>query len=191
MVTLKQIRVAALSCIAAVAMVFGLGISPAQAAFTSLCTGYDSCSRQGMSNYGYQASSSTSYWRMTPGHNCTNYVAYRLVKNGMPNTRPWSSTGNAYNWGIANAAKTNKTPTVGSVAWWGANAAPMGASGHVAYVEKVVSADEIIISEDNWGGDFHWRRVTRASYWPSGFIHFKDVKADSSWTYTVRSSRRR
>ena len=46
----------------------------------------------------------------------------------------------------------------------------------MAYVERVISADEIMISDDNWGGDFHWHRVTRSGGgWPSGFIHFRDV----------------
>jgi hypothetical protein len=74
----------------------------------------------------------------------------------------------AYNWGVARADITNQTPAVGAVAWWSSG------DGHVAYVEKVVSNDEIIVSEDNWGGDFHWKRITRSSGWPIGFIHFKD-----------------
>ena len=30
----------------------------------------------------------------------------------------------------------------------------------VAYVEQVVSDTEIIVSEDYWGGDFYWRRLS-------------------------------
>ena len=51
----------------------------------------------------------------------------------------------------------------GSVAWWKAGVYPAGSAGHVAYVEKVVSADEIIVSMDSWRGDFSWARITRAS----------------------------
>ena len=46
----------------------------------------------------------------------------------------------------------------------------------MAYVERVISTTEIVISEDSWGGDFAWRRIVKGSgSWPSGgFIHFKD-----------------
>ena len=48
-------------------------------------------------------------------------------------------------------------------------------NGHVAYVEQVISDTEIIVSEDYWGGDFYWRRVTKSGGgWPTGFIHFND-----------------
>ncbi|HYF71880.1 MAG TPA: hypothetical protein VD864_03610, partial [Nocardioides sp.] len=58
---------------------------------------------------------------------------------------------------------------------WKANTGPAGSSGHVAYVERVVSADEIVISQDSWNGDFSWAVVTRSSgNWPSGFVHFND-----------------
>ncbi len=129
-----------------------------------------------MSEAGYGAASGTSYWRMYTGHNCTNYAAYRMVKSGLPNVRPWSGEGNASNWGLAKASITNQVPAVGAVAWWGANVPPAGSAGHVAYVEKVVSSDEIVVSQDSWGGDFSWARITRSSgRWPSGFIHFHDV----------------
>ena len=141
-----------------------------------LCDGYADCADAGMNASGYAKNNGTSYWRMFTGHNCTNYVAYRMVKSGLPNSRPWSGEGNAENWGKAMRSITNDTPRVGAVAWWDANVSPAGSSGHVAYVEQVVSADEIIVSQDSWGGDFSWARVTRSgSGWPSGFVHFNDV----------------
>lgn len=148
----------------------------ATASSSTLCTGYVQCEQKGMSSGGYSKKSSTSYWRMAAGHNCTNYVAYRFVNRGMSNARPWNGDGMAYNWGRLNKGKTNSTPAVGSVAWWDANVSPALAAGHVAYVEKVISKDEIIVSEDNYGGNFHWKRIKRTGGgWPSGFIHFKDV----------------
>ncbi|MDO9495161.1 MAG: hypothetical protein Q7J48_05625, partial [Nocardioides sp.] len=64
---------------------------------------------------------------------------------------------------------------VGAVAWWRANAPGTGSSGHVAYVEQVISSTVIVISEDSWGGDFHWRKIRKADgRWPSGFVHFND-----------------
>ena len=142
---------------------------------TYLCTGYAGCQAAGYGNYGYRQASSTSYWRMYTGHNCTNYVAYRLVQSGMSNTRPWEGSGNASNWGVAMASITDQTPTVGSVAWYKPHVTPAGANGHVAIVEQVISDTEIVVSEDYWGGDFYWRRVTKTGGgWPSGFIHFND-----------------
>jgi surface antigen len=140
-----------------------------------LCTGYAGCQAAGYGNYGYRQASSTMYWRMYSGHNCTNYVAYRLIQSGMPDVRPWEGSGNASNWGVAMASITDQTPTVGSVAWYKPHVTPAGANGHVAIVEQVISDTEIVVSEDYWGGDFYWRRVTKTGGgWPSGFIHFND-----------------
>ena len=51
---------------------------------TYLCTGYAGCQAAGYGHAGYRQASSTAYWRMFTGHNCTNYVAYRLIQSGMP-----------------------------------------------------------------------------------------------------------
>ena len=155
----------------------GLTASPVHFKKSSyLCYGYNACSAAGMSSAGYATANKKMYWRMYAGHNCTNYVAYRMVQSGLPNTRPWTGAGNATYWGTSVPKLTNTTPTVGAVAWWRANQGPAGSAGHVAYVEKVVSADEIIVSQDSWRGDFSWATITRASgNWPSGFIHFNDA----------------
>jgi len=61
------------------------------------------------------------------------------------------------------------------VAWWKRNVPGAGSSGHVAYVEQVLSPTRIVISEDSWSGDFHWRRISKSGTgWPTGFIHFDD-----------------
>lgn len=148
---------------------------PAHARSSYLCTGYDGCKAAGYGHAGYKKHGSKMYWRMYAGHNCTNYAAYRMVRAGMPNTRPWSGEGNATHWGVAMRHITDRTPMVGSIAWWKAGNG-VGSAGHVAYVERVVSATTIVISEDSWGGNFHWRTIVKdgAKGWPSGFIHFKD-----------------
>ena len=162
------------------------GASSASATVSTLCKGYAACVKAGMSDAGYGAASKSMYWRMYAGHNCTNYVAYRMVSSGLPNTRPWSGGGNATNWGTEMKQITDSTPKVGSVAWWKAGVKPAGSVGHVAYVEQVISADEIIVSQDSWGGDFSWARVTRASSgWPSGFIHFNDADLRNTSVPTV------
>ncbi len=177
--TVKRFRHAVVS-LALAALAVALPSAPQAAAASSyLCTGYTACAAAGYSHAGYPQVAKTRFWLMTGGHNCTNYVAYRMVTNQASKTRPWSSTGNAYNWGVANAAKTDLTPVVGAVAWWKANVKGAGSTGHVAYVEQVISADEIVVSEDNWGGSFDWRRIKRTSGWPSGFVHFKDAGVGS------------
>ena len=164
----------------------GLGgvATPAAASTALLCRGYDACAAAGMPHAGYKAARWTSWWNMYPGHNCTNYAAYRMVRSGLSTTRPWPTgpgTGNAETWGVYKAAITDATPRVGAVAWWKANVPGAGSSGHVAYVEAVLSPDKIVVSEDSWGGDFQWRRITRSGTgWPSGFIHFNDVRVQNT-----------
>jgi surface antigen len=155
--------------VAVLAMLLGLLITApsAEASSTILCKGFAGCKQAGYKRFGYTSRYTTSWWRMYAGHNCTNYVSYRMIRNGMSATRPWSGSGDARNWGTVFASKTNQTPVVGSVAWWSTN--------HVAYVQQVVDANTIVISEDHWGGDFDWRKIVRTGGgWPTGFIHLTD-----------------
>ncbi len=157
------------------------------ASSTYLCSGYQACAAAGYGDGGYRQVSSTMFWKMYAGHNCTNYVAYRLIQSGMSDVRPWQGSGNASNWGVAMAAITDQVPSVGAIAWYKPHVTPAGGSGHVAVVEQVISDTEIIVSEDYWGGDFYWRRITKSGGgWPSGFIHFNDrvVKPTSPPTIT-------
>ncbi len=167
------LAIGALALVASIVPSTGTRVSLASS--TYLCTGYQGCAAAGLSDSGYRQASGSMYWRMYSGHNCTNYVAYRLIRNGMPDTRPWQGNGDASNWGVAMASITDQTPAVGSVAWYRPNVTPAGSAGHVAFVEQVISPTEIVVSEDYWGGDFYWRRITKTGGgWPSGFIHFND-----------------
>jgi hypothetical protein len=65
----------------------------------------------------------------------------------------------------------------------------------VAYVEKVVSPTEIIVSQDSWGGDFSWARITKdGKGWPNGFVHFRHLVARGrvascgTWAISARGS---
>src|SRR3954451_24596783 len=139
----------------------------AEASSTLLCQSFAPCTRAGYSNYGYSANYTKMWWRMYAGHNCTNYVAYRMISRGMSATRPWSGSGDARNWGVVFATQTNQTPMVGSIAWWSSN--------HVAYVEQIIDANTIVVSEDHYGGEFDWRKIVRSGGgWPTGFIHLND-----------------
>jgi len=161
--------------IAVLAMLVGLLITApsAEASSTILCHGFSGCKQAGLKRFGYSKKYTTSWWRMFAGHNCTNYVAYRMIRNGMSSTRPWSGSGDARNWGNVFASRTNQSPLVGSVAWWSTN--------HVAYVQQVIDANTIVISEDHWGGDFDWRKIVRSGGgWPTGFIHLTDEALKAS-----------
>lgn len=175
-------RVAFASGLATTAIVASLvptSAVPARAATVGvLCTGFGSCTSDGMSADGYYAVWNTMYWGMYAGSNCTNYVAYRMIKAGMSSARPAqlkAGRGNASYWGGSFGSLTNKTPKVGAIAWWNANVPGAGSGGHVAYVEKVNSPTDITVSESNWSGNFDWRRITTAANWPSGFIHLHDA----------------
>ncbi len=177
---LGRARATLLGALSGVLALGFLAASPpaAQASSTYLCSGYSGCQRAGYSDGGYGANNGRMYWRMYAGHNCTNYVAYRMIRAGMSSDRPWSGSGMAYNWGHAMSSITDQTPRVGAVAWYDRYSGGVGSSGHVAIVERVISSREIVLSEDSWGGDFDWRRVVRdGSSWPSGFIHFVDEPA--------------
>ena len=118
---------AALFALAAVLGSLLVAAPQADASSTLLCQKFAPCTRAGYPNYGYNANFTKSWWRMYSGHNCTNYVAFRMISRGMSATRPWSGSGDARNWGVVYKNVTNQTPMVGSVAWWSTN--------HVAYVE--------------------------------------------------------
>ncbi|MDO9455002.1 CHAP domain-containing protein [Nocardioides sp.] len=165
--------------LAVVALLAGSGLAlPAPAsAEARICTGYSGCAAGGYSDHGYAGQSQTYWWHMALGHNCTAYAAYRMVRSGMANARPWTGEGDAHRWGHEMAGITDGTPRVGAVAWWDSFAGGHGRLGHVAYVEQVVSPDVIVISQDVYRGDFSWTRLTRgAGGWPSGFIHFNDER---------------
>ena len=117
------------------------------------------------------------HWRMYAGHNCTNYVAWRLSVDGV--TQPSYRLGNAGSW--ASAAKrhgvpVNGTPAAGSVATWpGRN--------HVAYVEEV-RPDSLLISEDSWSQKRYRKFIVFRGErnYPSQFIHFKGAPGQPTIT---------
>ncbi|MCW2831546.1 MAG: hypothetical protein JWP31_2238 [Aeromicrobium sp.] len=154
-----------------------MGAVPAQAlSLNVLCTGFTGCLSVGRSDAGYGSIYTQSCWNMTAGHNCTNYVASRLI-HGRLVARP-PGTNSALTWGGAARAAgvpVDDVPAAGAVAWWDAGVGGASTSGHVAYVEAVLTDGSMLVSEDNLGGLFRWRLVTRlAGSWPSGFIHYPE-----------------
>ncbi|WP_332667283.1 CHAP domain-containing protein [Aeromicrobium sp.] len=177
---------------AVVALVMMMWAVPAQAlTINVLCTGFTGCITLGRADGGYGTVFQQSFWNMTAGHNCTNYVAYRLT-HGRLVARP-PGTNSALTWGPAArqaGIPVDDVPTVGSVAWWGAGVGGASAtSGHVAYVEAVLLGGVVLVSEDNLNGDFRWRLMTRLDgTWPSGFIHYPESDGSPAGEFTSVTS---
>lgn len=146
----------------------GVGRAEAQ---TVLCSGVSVDQVASCDKSGYASVMNTSHWGMVKGHNCTNYVAYRLSKNGVQ--RPTRQLGSANAW-AANARNlgytVNRTAAVGAVATYGSR-------NHIAFVEEV-GPDYLVLSEDHYpgyypDGRFQKIRVVPGDNWyPEEFIHF-------------------
>ena len=144
---------AAAGIMVGLAVVAGVVVTPTAARADVNCSS-DQCdagawaSARGESNQ-------NSYWGMFAGHNCTNYVAWRLIQDGVP--RPRTGPGNAADWAanaLADGYVVDLIPAVGAVAQWDANTGGYGAEGHVAYIEKIDAGGTVEVSEDYWhGGD--------------------------------------
>jgi surface antigen len=109
----------------------------------------------------------------TPPHNCTLYAAWMLARNGLPD--PGRSWGYADQWGVVLASHTNKTPAIGSIAWFSG-----GSMGHVAYVARINWTNgTVLLVADNYSGGVNG--FTSSGWAPlssvSGFIHLRDLVA--------------
>lgn len=112
------------------------------------------------------------HWRMYRGHNCTNYVAWRLSKDGVP--EPNFLLGNAGSW--ASRAKkhgipVDSTPEAGAAGTWpGRN--------HVVYVEQV-GPNYLLITEDSFTSKRYRRYLAYQGErnYPKQFIHFRGKNA--------------
>jgi surface antigen len=147
-----------------------------------LCGGYAACSTDGFTTNGYPANARTSWWRMYPGDNCTNYVAYvESQVFGVP--EPAYLLGDAYQWAgnaAANGVAVDNTPSVGAVAYWGPDTPGMKRYGHVAIVQAVAADGSYIdVSQSGMGTSddgYGWQRIYANSSswepWPQSFIHF-------------------
>ena len=128
---------------AAAVVLTGLTTSPAAAQVT-LCSGV-SVRDVEKCDPGWAANMHFMHWNMYRGHNCTNYVAYRLKRDGVP--QPSYRLGNADTWAPnakRNGVLVDNKPEVGAVGAWPGRR-------HVVYVEEVGS-NYLITSEDNWPG---------------------------------------
>ncbi len=146
-------------------------VSAPATAQTTLCSGVSNSDVK-KCDAGWAANMHLMHWRMYRGHNCTNFVAYALKRDGV--AEPSYLLGNANTWASrakAHGVLVDNTPRVGAVgAWPGRN--------HVVYVEEV-GPGYLITSEDNYPGYYPkgmYRRIkvyAGESAYPKQFIHFK------------------
>ena len=162
------------ACAVIALVVGGLIVAPVSATIQVLCKGVSSADVKAC-NPAYAPEMPKMHWRMYGGHNCTNYLAWQLGVNGVP--EPKILMGNAISWG-ANAKKlgytVNSTPAVGAVGAW------PGKKNHITYVAEVGDG-YIITHEDNYPGYYakglyqELKIYKGDSSYPPSFIHFKDL----------------
>lgn len=168
--TLVLARVGAVALLALT--VLGATTSPAGAATLSRECKADSISCISFS--GYAGKSVWGYPVNSTGNNCVNYVAFRLMKNGV---KQQSAMGSGGSWAASarsRGVRVDRTPATGSIAQWnyGSHYAP--GDGHVGYVEEVTSS-YIVVSDSAWSGYSSRMTIPRGdANWPSNFLHFKD-----------------
>lgn len=157
-----------------------LSLTPSAAhAETTLCSG-KSFDETMKCDPGWAVNMMFMHWRMYRGHNCTNYVAWRLTRDGVP--EPDYLLGNARSW--ADRAKrhgvpVNSTPQVGAVGTWpGRN--------HLVYVEQV-GPGWLLMTEDSWSSKRYRRYMAHKGErgYPTKFIHFAGKNAIRGATPTV------
>jgi surface antigen len=166
-----------------------VAVTPAAAAASQvpssvLCTGWAGCASLGYPSYGYATQGYQSYWQMSPGDECTNYVAY-IESQVFGAPAPGYLLGNGGQWAAsaaANGVTVNDVPSAGAVAEWNGGSFGVGPLGHVAVVEKVGPDDSYIdISQQNIGSavdGYEWVQInagfpaTSWQEWPDNFIHF-------------------
>jgi surface antigen len=135
----------------------------------------------------YTASPLTYYYR-----ECVDFVAWRLnVQSGITQAPfKFGGYGNAVSWkqnALSNGFAVDKTPKLGSVAWWAPNTTAVltsGNVGHVAIVSEVKSDGSIIIEQYNGfapPNDHKYSMVTIPASQVGNleFLHIADIKGTS------------
>ena len=162
---------------AALVAALAVALTPAAAhAETTLCSG-SSFSQTAACDPAWAVNMTFMHWRMYSGHNCTNYVAWRLSVDGVP--QPSYLLGNARDW--ASRAKSHgvpvtKTPAVGAVGSWpGRN--------HVVYIDEV-RADSLLITEDSYSTKRYRKYLAYPGErnYPTQFIHFRGAPGQATIT---------
>ena len=150
-------------------------LTPATAhAETTLCSG-SSFSQTAKCDPAWAVNMTFMHWRMYAGHNCTNYVAWRLSVDGVP--QPKYLLGNARDWAPRakrHGVPVNTTPAVGAVGSWpGRN--------HVVYIDEV-RADSLLITEDSYSSKRYRKYISYPGErnYPTQFIHFRGAPGQAT-----------
>lgn len=111
------------------------------------------------------------------GHNCVNYVAYRLASAGFGghlqgNASAWDDYARDHDGFVVDG-----TPAVSAVAHW-----DTAGRNHVAWVDDVVTDEAgtvtaLLVSDSNWSSADGGRRTISpgSDDWPDNFIHVEGV----------------
>ncbi len=180
----SRVRTASVLVRLGLALTFALTVFVTQSGAASASTG---CKSRGYACTidGYNAATMTNSWAAkyygsdtkggigTPPHNCTLFAAWMLAHNGLPD--PGRAWGYANQWGVTLATDTNRTPAVGSIAWYDGPG-----MGHVAYVARVNWLNHtVFLVSDNYAVNSAgytsntWAPFTQ----PTGYIHLRDLSA--------------
>lgn len=171
--------------LAGLIVLISLSTTASAALWTSASSPWNctSTSNSCVSSTGFNPNVSNWGQATNPRGNCTNYVAYRLIKNG--GAKPAGLRGGAGAWAekvrlALGASHVNSTPAVGAIAWWGPGRLGAGSPGHVAYVEKIVKGN-VYLSDSSFG-EGSSRYVVKAGdrKWPQAFLHIMDQPKKAS-----------
>lgn len=157
-----------------------LSLTPSAAyAETTLCVG-KTFKETLACDSGWAVNMMFMHWRMYRGHNCTNYVAYRLGRDGVQ--EPNYLLGSARSW--AGRAKSHGVPVDSSPEAGAAGTWP--GRNHVVYVEQV-GPGWLEITEDSWTSKRYRRYIAYKGErnYPSQFIHFRGKNAIIGGTPTI------
>jgi surface antigen len=180
----SRVRTASAVLRLALAATFALTLFVTQSSAASASSG---CKSRGYACTidGYNATTMTNSWAAryygsdtkggigTPPHNCTLFAAWMLAHNGLPD--PGRAWGYADQWGLTLASDTNRTPAVGSIAWYDGPG-----MGHVAYVARVNWRNRtVFLVSDNYAvGSAGYTSNTWAPFTQAtGYIHLRDLSA--------------
>lgn len=161
--------------VAALVAALAVALTPTAAhAETTLCSGR-TFSETAACDPAWAVNMTFMHWRMYSGHNCTNYVAWRLSVDGVP--QPSYRLGNARDWAPrarSHGVPVTSTPAVGAVGTWpGRN--------HVVYIDEV-RADSLLITEDSYSLKRYRRYIAYPGErnYPTQFIHFRGAPGQTT-----------
>lgn len=168
--------------VAALAVVVALARVMTPAAPSGTVTHAVSESAAAETVYPYEGITRIGPWGFTTRH-APDYIAWRFFERDvtfgatMPGPNGTAARfADPATWATHAAGlgfKVDNVARAGAIAQWNAGEQGAGATGHVAYVERVNRDGSVVVSEFNWGGDngYSQRTLVRAPR----YIHIQDL----------------